>query len=178
MLQVAENQLYFRTRKTEVDCDFAFIGPRAQQLFDAIGKFPQTPRKRRIGNVITMRLPGIAKVDEFWVEPVFPPPMPQQFEKPLLEAAGDDPWRTVGGIVARREDRTACRPADGIPGRCRPSGGWGCPAQTSSLAERSYRAHGQTESWGRSRRSDGSTGPAPNSPLESMSQARSPGGKR
>ena len=88
VLQVAENQLYFRTRKTEVDCDFAFIGPRAQQLFDAIGKFPQPSRKRRIGNVITMRLPGVAKVDEFGVEPVFPPLVPQESRETIPRNCG------------------------------------------------------------------------------------------
>ncbi len=157
MLQVAENQLYFRTRKTEVDCDFAFIGPRAQQLFDAIGKFPQTPRKRRIGNVITMRLPGIAKVDEFWVEPVFPPLMPQESEKPFLETTGNDPWRTLGGIVARRKDWTACARqmvsqvnADRLE--------VGVAQLKPALWLNDHIGNAQTESWDRSRKLDGSTG--------------------
>ena len=132
--------------------------PPAQQLFDAIGKFPQTPRKRRIGNVITMRLPGVAKVDEFWVKPVFSPPCRKSSEKPLLEAPGDDPGRTVRGVVARSEDRTtAVRQtigqvdADGLEvgiAQLKPA------LRLNDQIGNPWR----TESWGRSRRSDGSAG--------------------
>ena len=40
VLEVAENLLDLRARQAKVAGNFALICPRAQQLFDAIGKLP------------------------------------------------------------------------------------------------------------------------------------------
>ena len=118
-----------------------------------------------------VRLPRVAEIPEARIEPVFPPALPQQLEKPLFEAPRDDPRRTTRFIVAGSEDRIAASgqtirqvDADRSAGSGLPSSNQlsGCTSMPGT------RANGiigpiAVIGW--------MNGPPPNSPFESLSHA-------
>ena len=102
VLEVAENRLDVATAQTEHQRDHALIGTGAQQAGDPLPERDESSGERRLGDMAAVRLPGVAEIGEPRVEPVFPAPLPQQLEKPFLEAPGDDPR---AGCPMRRRPR-------------------------------------------------------------------------
>ncbi len=106
-------------RWRKIDSTSARLSPRLAAIFrsstpralQAARRRRQTTaagcRERRLRDIPAVRLPGVAKIPESRVEPVFPASLPQQLEKPLLEASGDDARRAARFVIARREDRIA-----------------------------------------------------------------------
>ena len=87
--------------------DLALLDPGLHQRQNPSGKRAEPFGQVRLRRIAAMRLPGVAKIHETGVEPVFADPLPQELEEPFLKAAGDDPGRAAERVVARSEDRVA-----------------------------------------------------------------------
>src|SRR4051812_38749464 len=86
VLEMAEQQFDVAVAEPEDFGDFSFLGARSNQRHHSRRVRAEPVGELGLGGVAAVGLPGVAKVDEIGIEPVFPPAVPKELQEPLLEA--------------------------------------------------------------------------------------------